>query len=87
RNALIQLPPHIRNRISIVAVAPAAYIDRNLCGAVVHLVSKWDWLIPQIDRAGRERCKDTTIVLERKGWSLLDPFDHSFESKTYTDLI
>lgn len=83
RDALMQLPPHIRNRISVLAVAPAAYIDRYLCGDVLHLISKSDWLVPDIDRAGRIRCKDTIIELDRKKWSLRDPWDHSFASETY----
>ena len=86
RNALVQLPPEIRKRVSVLAVAPGAYIDRYLCGSVIHLVSSRDWLVPYIDRPGRERCKDTIIELKSKApwWHLMD---HSYKSPTYAPFI
>ncbi len=79
RNVLVQLPPEIRKRISVLAVAPAAYIDRYLCGNVVHLVSDWDFIVPWIDKAGRERCKKS----QGPWWKM----DHSFNSPTYRENI
>jgi hypothetical protein len=68
----------------VIAVAPAVYIDKDLCGQVVHLVSSRD-PVPWIDFMGRMRNKDTVVVLDR------DPeesyFDHSFTSKTYERAI
>lgn len=85
RNALMQLPPQIRNRISVLAISPAAYIDREICGDVKHVVSDRDWIVPYIDKAGLERCIDTvTFLKSKKPFSFLD---HGIESPTFQEVI
>jgi hypothetical protein len=65
RNALRSLDPELRKRIHVIAVAPAAFIDKELCRSFVHFVSKSD-PIPWIDFIGRMRNKDTVVVLDRE---------------------
>jgi RHS repeat-associated protein len=84
RNALRWMPKEQRNRIIVVAIAPAAYINKNLCKKVYHYRSKND-LVPKIDYIGRYRCRDTTTVL--KPHKDAQGMDHSFQSPTYRDII
>jgi hypothetical protein len=84
RNALASYDPERRKRICVIAVAPAAYINEDLCGQVVHLISKSD-PIPWIDFMGRMRNKDTIWVLDRHPDAPY--FDHSFKSPTYKQEI
>jgi hypothetical protein len=84
RNALRSLDPELRKRIYVIAVAPAVYIDKDLCGQVVHLVSSRD-PVPWIDFMGRMRNKDTIWVLDRHPDASY--FDHCFKSPTYEEQI
>lgn len=81
RNALELVHPDKRERIHVIAVAPGGYIDRHLCGSVVHLVSDGD-IVHYIDFLGAARNGKTTTVLPRdanaKGW-----IDHEFKSPTF----
>jgi hypothetical protein len=64
----------------MIAAASAAYIDKKLCGSVVHFVSEWD-IVPKFDFMGRWRNRHTTEILKRHseaGW-----FDHDSQSPTY----
>jgi hypothetical protein len=84
RNVLRSCDPEKRKRIHVIAVAPTAYIDENLCGSVVHFVSEWD-IVPKFDFMGRWRNRDTTEILKRHpeaGW-----FDHDSQSPTYRDEV
>ena len=84
RNALINFPEELRNRITILAIAPGAYIDDRLCEKVVHLVSTRD-IVPCVDYGGRIRCWHTTKVLKRHPKAPLH--DHDFMSPTYVKEI
>ncbi|MDN3505101.1 MAG: DUF687 family protein [Rhabdochlamydiaceae bacterium] len=85
RNALMMCPDWIRNKIRVVAIAPAAYIDDHLCKSVVHYVSQGD-MVHKFDFEGRERNKHTTIELEKRDgankW-----LDHEFSSPTFRESI
>ena len=81
RNALRTMPKELRDRIYVIAVAPGAYIDAELCGGIVHLVSQRD-IVPWSDFAGRLRCRDTIEYLSPDQDAPL--FDHGFDSPTYT---
>ncbi|MCP5469708.1 MAG: DUF687 family protein [Chlamydiales bacterium] len=85
RNALIDSPEEIRRRIRVVAIAPAAYIDEDLCHSVVHYRAEGcrDF-VPHIDRAGRNRNRHTTVILKSKTRSA---WDHSFQSPTYRNAL
>lgn len=81
RNALMNYPPHLRERIDVLAIAPGAYIDSHLCHKVTHYVSKRD-IVPWVDAPGRARCSKTVIVLDphpNANWFL----DHGINSPTY----
>ncbi len=80
RNALEKLDPELRKRIRFIAVCPGAYTSPDICGAVSHLVSNWDF-VPLFDSTGREICRDTIVFL--KSDSTASWFDHAFSSKTY----
>jgi len=84
RNALMDYPPELRNRIHLVAIAPASFTPKGLCGSVKHYVSERDF-VPLFDFFGRLACRDTTITLKPDKdapW-----FDHSISSPTYKDVI
>lgn len=86
RNALSSYPASLRERILVVAIAPGAYIDKNLCGKVIHYrATLWRDCIPHIDISGAMRCRNTTRVLSSHPKA--DFFDHSFTSPTYEDVL
>ena len=64
RNALLDYPPELRERILVVAIAPAAYIYQETCAKVIHYRAEW-WrdFVPRFDRAGAKREKDTIVTL------------------------
>ncbi len=82
RNALLDYPPELRERILVVAIAPAAYIYKETCAQVIHYRAEcWRDFIPRIDRLGARREGDSVITLN----SHIDApfFDHEFMSPTY----
>lgn len=82
RNALLDYPPELRERILVVAIAPAAYIYKETCAKVIHYRAEW-WrdIVPRFDRAGAKREKDTIVTLTSD--SKASAFDHEFMSPTY----
>ena len=83
RNALLDYPPELRERILVVAIAPGGYVYRETCAQVTHFrnASAWRDPVPHADKAGAEREKDTIVELVSHvdaSW-----FDHSFQSLTY----
>ncbi len=79
-NALLDYPPELRQRILVVAVAPAAYIYSDTCAKVIHYRSTRDF-VPLLDPFGAIREKATVRVLDRHPQA--PHFDHDFTSKTY----
>jgi hypothetical protein len=82
RNALLDFPPELRDRILGVGIAPAAYMYRETCADVQHYCANW-WRdpIPRFDRHGLNRTKGKIAVLNSHpdaNW-----FDHEFTSPTY----
>ena len=63
RNALMDYPEELRNRIKVVAVAPGSYIPRELCHSSIHYVLPGD-IVPKFDIKGRQKCKKNTVVLK-----------------------
>lgn len=86
RNALLDYPPELRERILVVAIAPAAYIYQETCAKVVHYRTEW-WrdFVPWFDRAGAKREKDTIITLDSHPRAAA--FDHEFMSPTYRERL
>jgi hypothetical protein len=84
RNALEMYAPERRKRISLVMVAPLAYVSPEICRDVRHYVSKGDF-IPFLDVEGRKRCKDTITYLDPHPSANFH--DHDFMSPTYREKI
>lgn len=84
RNALMCYNPELRKMIEVVAIAPAAYIDKCLCGDVAHYVSTRDF-VPWLDLTGRIRNRETVHVLHAHKQAGL--WDHEFASPTYNKVI
>ena len=86
RNALMSYSPERRKHIIVAAIAPAAYIDKELCNSIMHYTTKWNRdVVPWCDILGRIRCRDNVKQLtphEDAPW-----FDHSFQSPTYKETI
>ena len=82
RNALLDYPPELRERILVVAIAPAAYIYQETCAQVVHYRAEW-WrdFVPRFDRFGAQRETDTIVTLTSD--SEASAFDHELMSHTY----
>ena len=82
RNALLDYPPELRERILVVAIAPGGYIYRETCADIIHYRAEW-WrdLVPRLDRTGARREKDTTVNLSSHPDACF--WDHEFMSPTY----
>jgi RHS repeat-associated protein len=88
KNALLRMPEELRERITVVTIAPAAIITDNLCRESYNYLSKWDPLPFLCDKKVRDSVFNRSsnvsaniIWLDRaKGapW-----WDHSFQSPTY----
>ncbi|MFZ0564607.1 MAG: RHS repeat-associated core domain-containing protein [Chlamydiales bacterium] len=85
RNALLDYPPELRERITVVAIAPAAYLYQEACAHVVHIRNESiirDF-VPYLDSKGAERVCETIVNV--KSHPDASRFDHSFISHTYSD--
>lgn len=82
-NALESYDAEKRKRIHVVAIAPAKFIDQNMCGSVIHYVSRD--LVPYIDFGGRVYAEWKGTVKWLPSATLLT--DHSFQSETYAKVI
>lgn len=82
RNALLDYPPELRERILVVAIAPGGYIWKETCAQVIHYRAnaKRDF-VPRLDWSGAIREKGTTIDLSSHPDAAR--FDHTFQSPTY----
>lgn len=86
RNALLDYPPELRERILVVAIAPAAYIYKETCAKVIHYRAEW-WrdFVPRFDRSGNKREKDSVITISSHPDA--PAFDHEFMSPTYRERL
>jgi RHS repeat-associated protein len=86
RNALLDYPPELRERILVVAIAPAAYIYQETCAKVIHYRAEW-WrdFVPRFDKAGARREKHSIITPASD--SKASAFDHEFMSPTYQERL
>lgn len=82
RNALLDYYPELRERIIVVAIAPAAYIYENTCAQVFHYrVSPWRDVVPRLDVLGGFRSSDSVATLQSHPNASF--MDHEFNSPTY----
>lgn len=82
RNALLDYPPELRERILVVAIAPAAYIYEETCAKVIHYrAGIFRDFVPRLDIFGSMRSRDNTVTL--KSHPKAKFFDHGFMSPTY----
>lgn len=79
RNALLDYPHEIRDRIFVVAIAPGAYIHDRTCARVIHYVSRD--VIPDLDWEGAKKSRHTTVKLDPDAEASF--FDHTILSPTY----
>lgn len=86
RNALLDYPPELRERILVVAIAPAAYIYQETCAKVIHYRAEW-WrdIVPRFDSVGAKRAKDSVVTLASHPKA--SAFDHEFMSPTYQERL
>lgn len=83
RNALLDYPPALRERILVVAIAPGGYIYRETCAKVIHYrnASALRDFVPRLDVLGARRSAQTVVDLPSHPNAPL--FDHEFISPTY----
>lgn len=82
RNALLDYPEDLRNRIVVAAFAPGAYIYQQSCAKVTHYrVSASRDIVPRIDQAGANRSKGT--IEELQSDTTAPWMDHTILSSTY----
>ncbi len=86
RNALLDYPPELRDRILVVGIAPAGYIYKETCADLFHYRAKpWRDFVPRIDRAGAKREKNSIVELDSDPKASI--FDHEFMSPTYQKVL
>ena len=82
RNALLDYPPELRERILVVAIAPGAYIYQETCAKVIHYrAGPWRDFVPRLDVFGAMRSESTIKDLDSHPDAAF--FDHEFASLTY----
>lgn len=86
RNALLDYPPDLRERILVVAIAPGGYIYKETCANVIHYRAEW-WrdFVPTLDGNGAGREIDKTVKLNSH--TEAPSFDHEFMSPTYQERL
>lgn len=86
RNGLLGYPKELRDRISVVAIAPGGYIYPGSCANAIHYRAHADRdIIPRFDLAGYRRSAHTVVTLDSHpaaSW-----IDHAFMSPTYSKAI
>ena len=90
RNTLADCPEHVRNKVIVLAIAPAAYIDSNMCHQVIHYRAKfrYDFIPYLFDGEGAARAQEQGTVFRLKSHPGAGYFgDHSFQSPTYKKFL
>ena len=86
RNALLDYPPELRDRIIVVAIAPGGYIYQETCVDVLHYrAGKYRDFVPRLDKDGAKREAAKIVDLTSHPDAAL--FDHEFMSPTYRDIL
>lgn len=87
KNGLMSYPDERRQRILVLAIAPAVYIPKKICKDVFHYRAKFhrDPIPHVFDLGGAMRCRDTIIELDSHPNA--PSWDHAVQSKTYKKYI
>lgn len=87
RNALKIAPEKIRKRVEVVAIAPGAYIPRELCATVTHYYRRGD-PVPMLDAVGRDVARDQGTVFKVHQADGAPTYgDHSMSSASYQPVL
>ncbi|KIC73306.1 hypothetical protein DB42_CC00170 [Neochlamydia sp. EPS4] len=82
RNALLSYDEKLHEQITVLAIAPAAYMYAGSCKEAYHYRAEaWRDPIPYIDVGGLIRSKRDTVTLNSCPGAAFH--DHSFQSPTY----
>ncbi len=101
KNALASAPPHIRDRIIVVAIAPATIVPKHLCFQSFNYSSELDivpkckmWLYMLGEAVADELSEPLNIILEEQKELIVlnqHPHDsgmgHGFLAKTFEEII
>lgn len=86
RNALLDYPQELRERILVVAIAPGGYIYQESCKSVTHYRVPFPGdFVPDLDFSGAKRAQNSIALLSSHPDAPL--WDHSFMSPTYTKTL
>lgn len=87
RNALMLFDPERRKQIDVLAIAPGAYIDKDLCRDVMHIINEDATrdFIPRIDQVGFKMALEQGKVLKIRAHAEANDFDHAVLSPTYKE--
>jgi hypothetical protein len=81
KNTLLDLPQALRNRITVVAIAPAAIVPKELCYDSFNYVSRRDFVVYTDFRHTRHHLDELTVLQPHPDAPF---FDHDFMSPTFT---
>jgi len=85
RVALTALPREVNSRISVLAIAPAAYLSKDICKDVIHYRAELHHdLVPRFCFIDSMTADNVVTLKSHKDASF---FDHSYESPTYKEVI
>ena len=90
-NALLGMKEEHRNRVIVLAIAPARFIKRKICLKAFNYTSERD-PIPKVmsklfDSQDIKNSANITVLKPRKDISRFSIIDHSFDSPTYKEAI
>lgn len=84
KNALLTSPTEVRQRIIVLAIAPAEIVPRKLCFQSYNYMSRRDF-VTHFDIVGKMRYRDEVIILAPHQDASF--FDHDFSSPTFAEPI
>ena len=83
RLALLMMKPEHRNRITVVAIAPAAYIKNDLCKKAYNYVSRKDFVHHLQHLCSPISTKDVNLIVLDAHPQASKVFDHAVLSPTF----
>ena len=84
KNALLTSPKEVRQRIIVLAIAPAEIVSKTLCYESYNYMSRRDF-VTHFDIVGKMRHRDELIILAPHPNANF--FDHDFLSPTFAETI